>query len=90
MCQWRRHGVHWGGHVHPSFPRGRFSNLLKSVEKTSGGGGVDFLSVYATPEINQRLEHLIKVSIERDIADKIELDNLFELFETSGNRKLAL
>ena len=36
--QWRRHGVDWGGHVHPSFPRGRFSNLLKSVEETLGGG----------------------------------------------------
>ena len=29
----------WGGHVHPSFSRGRFSNFLKSVEKT---WGVDF------------------------------------------------
>ena len=40
--QWRRHGVDWGGHVHPSFPRGRFSNLSKSVEKNFGGGGVIF------------------------------------------------
>ena len=39
---------------------------------------------------DQRLEHLIEVSIERDIADKIELDSLLELFKTSGNRKLAL
>ena len=21
-CQWRRHGVDWGGHVHPTFARG--------------------------------------------------------------------
>jgi len=21
--QWRRHGVDWGGHVHPTFARGR-------------------------------------------------------------------
>ena len=39
---------------------------------------------------DQRLEHLIKVSIERDIANKVELDSLFELFKTSGNWKLAL
>ena len=39
---------------------------------------------------DERLEHLIKVSIERDIANKIELDSLFELFETSGSWKLAL
>ena len=32
----------WGGHVHPSFPRVRFSNFSKSVEKTSGGGGLIF------------------------------------------------
>ena len=43
--QWRRHGVDWGGHVHPSFPRVRFSNFLKSVEKTWRGGGVDFHSL---------------------------------------------
>ena len=35
--QWRRHGVDWGGHVHPSFPRVRFSNFSRSVEKTLGG-----------------------------------------------------
>ena len=35
--QWRCHGVDWGGHVHPSFPRGRFSNFSKSVEKILGG-----------------------------------------------------
>ena len=39
---------------------------------------------------DQRLEHLIKVSIEGDIANKVELDSLFELFKTSGNWKLAL
>ena len=39
---------------------------------------------------DERLEHFIKVSIERDIANKIELDSLFELFETSGSWKLAL
>eukprot|EP00794_Sanderia_malayensis_P009282 gene9282-10262_t len=39
---------------------------------------------------DQRLEHLIKISIERDIAENIELDSLLELFKTSGNRKLAL
>ena len=39
---------------------------------------------------DERLEHLLKVSIERDIANKIELDSLFELFETSGSWKLAL
>ena len=39
---------------------------------------------------DQRLEHLVKISMERDIADKIELDSLLELFKTSGNRKLAL
>ena len=26
FTQWRRHGVDWGGHVHPSLPRSRFSN----------------------------------------------------------------
>ena len=36
--QWRRHGVDWGGHVHPSFPTARFSNFSKSVEKALGGG----------------------------------------------------
>ncbi len=39
---------------------------------------------------DQRLEHLIKISIERDIADKIELDSLLDLFKDSGHRKLAL
>ena len=39
---------------------------------------------------DERLEHLIKVSIERDIANKIELDSLFEIFKTSRNWKLAL
>ena len=39
---------------------------------------------------DQRLEHLIKISIERDIADKIELDSLLDLFKASGHRKLAL
>ena len=39
---------------------------------------------------DKRLEHLIKVSTERDIADKIELDSLLELFKTTGNRKIAL
>ena len=40
--------------------------------------------------LDQRLEHLMRVSIERDIANKIELDSLLELFKTSGNRKLGL
>ena len=39
---------------------------------------------------DERLEHLNKVNIERDIANEIELDSLFELFETSGSWKLAL
>ena len=39
---------------------------------------------------DERLEHLIKVSIERDIANKIELDSLLEPFKTSRNWKLAL
>ena len=129
----------WGGHVHSSFPRVRFSNFSKSVEKTLGV--VDFHSLrtfisfsqnihssisfihsliyskfsrslphagnssilpraHSKVKIintnlralmsDQRSDHLIKVSIERDIANKIELDSLFELFKTSGNLKLAL
>ena len=39
---------------------------------------------------NQRLEDPVKISIERDIANGIELDSLLELFKTSRNRKLAL
>jgi len=27
--QWRRHGVHWGGHVHPTFARGRSDEFLQ-------------------------------------------------------------
>ena len=136
-CQWRRHGVDWGGHVHPSFSRVRFSNFSKSVEKTLGGGLIFTHSEHSIPSLrkfislihsliyskfsgslphagnssillrahskvktintnlrasmsDERLEHLIKTSIERDIANKIELDSLFELFETSGSWKLAL
>ena len=37
----------WGGHVHPSFPRGRLSNFSKCVEKL--GGGLIFI----------HLEHLV-------------------------------
>ena len=35
--QWRRHGVDWGGCVHPSFPRGQFSNSRNSVVENFGG-----------------------------------------------------
>ena len=126
----------WGGHVHPSFPRVRFSNFSRSVEKTLGGlifthsehsfpslrtfislihsliyskfsgslphAGNSSILLRAHSKVkiintnlrasmsDERLEHLIKVSIERDIANKIELDSLFELFETSGSWKLAL
>ena len=135
--QWRRHGVDWGGHVHPSFPRVRFSNFSKSVEKTLGGRLIFTHSEHSFPSLrtfislihslvyskfsgslphagnssilpgahskvkiintnlrasmsDEHLEHLIKVSIERDIANKIELDSLLEPFKTSRNWKLAL
>ena len=35
--QWRRHGVDWGGHVHPSSLQNRFFSFSKFVEKTLGG-----------------------------------------------------
>ncbi len=39
---------------------------------------------------DDRLENLIKISIERDIAEKIELDNLVDAFKTKTNRKPPL
>ena len=38
FLQWHCHVVDWDGCVHPSFPRDRFSNSRKSVEKGWGGG----------------------------------------------------
>ena len=38
VSQWRRHGVDWGGHVHPSSLQDRFFSFSKFVEKTLGGG----------------------------------------------------
>ena len=39
---------------------------------------------------DQRLENLVHISIERDIADKIELDTLVDTFRLASNRKLPL
>lgn len=39
---------------------------------------------------DERLENLVLISIERDIADKIELDSLLETFKLAKNRKLPL
>ena len=39
---------------------------------------------------DDRLEHLVHISIERDFADKIELDTLVDAFKTAKNRKLPL
>ena len=38
----------------------------------------------------ERLENLILISSERDIADKIELEKLVKLFKLADHRKLAL
>ena len=41
--QWLHQRVDWGGHVHPSCRRGRFSSFFKSAEKLFWGGvGVAF------------------------------------------------
>ena len=42
--QGRRHGVDWGGHVHPTFFEDRFSNSSKFDEKRMGEGGSIFPS----------------------------------------------
>ena len=39
---------------------------------------------------NLRLESLVQVIIERDIADKIELKTLVDVFRLASNRKLLL
>ena len=39
---------------------------------------------------DERLENLVHISIERDIADKIELDTLVDTFRLANNRKLPL
>ena len=39
---------------------------------------------------DERLENLVHISIERDIADKIELDTLVDAFRLANNRKLPL
>ena len=39
---------------------------------------------------DERLESLVHISIEKDIADKIELNSLVETFRLSNNRKLPL
>ncbi len=38
----------------------------------------------------ERLENLILISSERDIADRTELEKLVELFKLSNHQKLAL
>ena len=39
---------------------------------------------------DERLENLVHISIERDIADKIELNTLVDTFRLASNRKLPL
>ena len=39
---------------------------------------------------DDRLERLVHISIERDTADKIELDTLVDTFRLAKNRKLPL
>ena len=43
--QGRRHGVDWGGHVHPTFFQDRFSNSSKFDEKSWGGGHFSFSEI---------------------------------------------
>ena len=38
----------------------------------------------------ERLEDLIQISTERDIADKIELEKLVEVFKLANHRKIPL
>ena len=38
LLHWRRHGVDWGRHVHPTFARGRSWNWYKSDEFLHGKG----------------------------------------------------
>lgn len=39
---------------------------------------------------DDRLENLVQISIERDMADRIELDSLVDKFKAAGSRKLPL
>ena len=39
---------------------------------------------------NERLESLIQIAVETDLADKIELSSLVDVFKTVKNRKLPL
>ena len=39
---------------------------------------------------DDRLENLMQISIERDMADRIELDSLVDKFKAAGSRKLLL
>ena len=39
---------------------------------------------------DERLESLVQISIERDMADRIELSSLVDKFKTTGGRKLPL
>ena len=43
LLQRRRHGVDWGGRVHPTFLKNRFCDSPKFDEKMVGGGGTDTL-----------------------------------------------
>ena len=38
----------------------------------------------------ERLEDLIQISTERDIADRIELEKLVEVFQLANHRKIPL
>jgi hypothetical protein len=39
---------------------------------------------------DERVENLVHISIERDIADKIELNTLVDTFRLASNRELPL
>ena len=39
---------------------------------------------------DERLESLIQIAVEKDLADKIELGSLVDVFKTVKNRKLPL
>ena len=39
---------------------------------------------------DERLENLVHISIERDVADKIELNTLVDTFRLASNRKVPL
>ena len=83
--QWRRHGVDLGVYFYPSFPRSRFSNFLKSVEKPFGGADrIDFRTGKKPPLRKVLLEKVACLKTKRNTKRMI-----FQESEGRGRKNLS-